>query len=530
MGDAAQELLKRAAQAYADDDMDQARDSFEAAFQLLDEADHRRAAARVASALASLQGGIFGNEAVGRGWLERARRLLEAEGPCVEHAYVEVARLSCDRPDVDELEAAAERALEIARSFGDVDLEVRALADSVVALVSQGRLEEGFIRFDEVLARLSSGEVSNAQMVGTSLCSLLTSCDRAGDVERALESIRVAEALLLAPGAGRPRVLGTHCHLALGSVLCEVGRWEEAEAALAQVVDPARVASRIHLAQGMARLAELRIHQGRFDEAAALVEPFEDSVEVALPLARLHLVRGDVELATAVLRAALRRMIGDVLRASRVAALLVEAELVAGDREAAERAATLLRSMATAVELPQVTASAEAASARLALAGGDVVSAVGLLESACAQLGDGHHPVLAASIHIDLARAHAAAGDAAAAVAAARAGHAAASRVGASHLVDQAAATLRDLGSTPPRPGRTPDALGGLTTRELDVLAGIQRGDTNAQIGVVLYLSPKTVEHHVGRILAKLGVRTRAEAAAVAARAGAVGAPTHDMG
>jgi DNA-binding NarL/FixJ family response regulator len=45
------------------------------------------------------------------------------------------------------------------------------------------------------------------------------------------------------------------------------------------------------------------------------------------------------------------------------------------------------------------------------------------------------------------------------------------------------------------------------------------RGDTNGEIAARLFLSPKTVEHHVSRVLVKLGLRTRAEAAAVAAAA-----------
>jgi DNA-binding CsgD family transcriptional regulator len=43
---------------------------------------------------------------------------------------------------------------------------------------------------------------------------------------------------------------------------------------------------------------------------------------------------------------------------------------------------------------------------------------------------------------------------------------------------------------------------------------------TNAEIGRRLFISPKTAEHHVGRILRKLDLRSRAEAAAYAARHG----------
>jgi DNA-binding CsgD family transcriptional regulator/tetratricopeptide (TPR) repeat protein len=66
---------------------------------------------------------------------------------------------------------------------------------------------------------------------------------------------------------------------------------------------------------------------------------------------------------------------------------------------------------------------------------------------------------------------------------------------------------------------REPD-LYGLTGRELSVLRLLARGRTNAQIGTELYMSPKTASVHVTSIYRKLGVSGRAQAAAVAERAG----------
>lgn len=83
----------------------------------------------------------------------------------------------------------------------------------------------------------------------------------------------------------------------------------------------------------------------------------------------------------------------------------------------------------------------------------------------------------------------------------------------------QAARTRRLAGGeTPSEPA--PAALAALSAREREVLELVAAGRTNPEIAGELYISRKTAEHHVSNILTKLGVSTRAEAAAVAARAG----------
>ena len=68
-----------------------------------------------------------------------------------------------------------------------------------------------------------------------------------------------------------------------------------------------------------------------------------------------------------------------------------------------------------------------------------------------------------------------------------------------------------------------PAARFGLTQRERDVLGLVCDGCTNRQIAERLFISPKTAGLHVSHILAKLGVATRGEAAALVHRLGPAG-------
>jgi DNA-binding CsgD family transcriptional regulator len=62
----------------------------------------------------------------------------------------------------------------------------------------------------------------------------------------------------------------------------------------------------------------------------------------------------------------------------------------------------------------------------------------------------------------------------------------------------------------------------GLTQREVEVLAGVSAGLRNVEIAAQLYLTPKTVTHHLSAIYAKLGVTTRAEAVQAAIQLGII--------
>jgi DNA-binding NarL/FixJ family response regulator len=100
-------------------------------------------------------------------------------------------------------------------------------------------------------------------------------------------------------------------------------------------------------------------------------------------------------------------------------------------------------------------------------------------------------------------------------------------RLGSAWLVEEieslaARARLQLGGDERPAaaPAEEPEDPFGLTARERDVLALVAAGATNREIGERLHMAEKTASVHVSRILAKLDVRSRTEAAAVAVRQG----------
>ncbi|WP_046500716.1 response regulator [Streptomyces odonnellii] len=88
-------------------------------------------------------------------------------------------------------------------------------------------------------------------------------------------------------------------------------------------------------------------------------------------------------------------------------------------------------------------------------------------------------------------------------------------------MLDPATTTrlMNSLRGEESAPETGPGPLDGLSPRQHEILALIGKGLTNAQIGKRLYLSEKTVKNNISRLLAKLGVERRVQAAVLATRA-----------
>jgi ATP/maltotriose-dependent transcriptional regulator MalT len=452
-----------------------------------------------------------GRASAARGWLSRAERALD-DSRCEGHGWITVERAR----HAETLEERAERArqaLEIARTTGASDLEVFALSLLGQAEVRAGRVAEGMQLLEEAMTAASAGRVRNVHTLGEAYCNLIEACTSAGDWERAAEWCELVDEFAREHGA--LPLLGA-CRTTHADVLVARGRWPEAEAALQSALEThARFIPDMG-APTVATMAELRIRQGRLREAEQLLAGREEHPSSLRALAHLRIADGEPQVAAALLERGLSAVKDDAVGTTQLLAPLVDARLASGDLEGAAEAAARLADVARESRISLAGARAELAAARLHLAAGRAPDAAEPARRALAEFSRLAMPLDIGEARLALARALAGE-QAALAEEEARAAYDAFRELGASRAMDAAAGVLRDLGGATGARART---HGELTAREREVLELLARGMSNAQIGQTLFIAEKTAGHHVSRILTKLGVRNRAEAAAYAARDG----------
>jgi tetratricopeptide (TPR) repeat protein len=454
--DEADRALQLAGQAYERFDIEGVVTHLSAAVRELTAAGEPRRAAMACVQLGDAVANGLGNLAAGRAWFARAARLVAGEPPCVEQGWAAVAAMGCDVGDPDELLAAADLALDRARRFGDVNLEAKALADGGLALVQAGHLDAGMARLDEAMA-LACGPADDPVVASKSVCSFFTACYYAADLERADSwADLLRRRRLLGPAPADAGFLNSHCDMLQATLLCELGRWGEAEAVLTKAIAEFEAAFPVPSWHPAIGLADLRIRQGRLAEAEALLVGKDQAFEALLPAARLHLARGDHDLARAAAARGLRALGSDRLRALQLLAVSVDAELACGDLEAAAAACEDLVRRTAGLEVPALAAQAAAVQARVLAAGGEAGEAIGLLESTVDSLDARRLPWLRATLLLDLAGLRERAGDPAGATLDAKA--AAAALAPLDVVVDGAHADLlaRLAEARRPVPGRHP--------------------------------------------------------------------------
>jgi len=467
-------------------------------------------AVRVALWLAREYAEAVGNEPVSRGWLARAEGLVSSLPAGVEQGWLAATR-GLLRDDPGTARDDAETALDVARVSDDPDLEATALALLGLAKIAAGDVVDGMTRLDEAMVVCTAGEVDDPMVFGDVCCLVTRAAEEVGDTSRLTRWNEIV--LRFMQRTGHPPLLefcGTCCaeiSLAAGDIASAEGWLTKTLRELDQDGHRSRC---VHPA---AKLAELRLLQGRVEDAGRLLAGFEDRPDALRATAAVRLASGDPAVAAALLYRRLRQ-VGQGLLAVPLLALLVEVQLAQGDPDQAMVTAARLDDVAKATKWPRATAAADLAGGRASAASGDVASAKQRLEAAIAAYDELGMPLDAARARLTLAETLRAS-EREVAVHEAGVALAVFDDAGAVGMADRAAALLRDLGG----PARTgPKAVGLLSRRETEVLTLLAEGLTNAEIAARLFISTKTAEHHVSSILMKLHLRGRAEATAFALR------------
>jgi ATP/maltotriose-dependent transcriptional regulator MalT len=490
-------------------DLDRAIELRSSAYAMFVDTDRPAPAVRIAAWLAREYFTVHGNMPAAGGWISRAESLLTKAGPCPEAGWLALIQ-SALAGDTDVMKRLADQAIDLGRSFGDKDLELVGLSAKGLACVYAAEVAQGMGHLDEAMAAAMGGELRSFGAFSDVYCNTLLACDRAGDFERAEQWCRIVMEMAQRKDA---KPLFPFCHVTYGAILTATGRWAEAEEELDLALRLFSVGHRGMRVIALSRLADLRIRQGRVEEAALLLEGYEEHPLAIRAASRLHLAGGRPSLASGLLRRRLEFVGVHSALAAPLLSMLVEAQLAIGNTSSATDSAHHLAELARTTGQRSVIADSELALGAASLAAGDP-DALLHLDRAAELYAALEQPLEAGRARALAARARNA-DEHDLAVADVRSAMATFEGLGARRDFDAAAEQLRSMGVAA-APG--PRGFGSLTRREDEVLRLMAAGLSNGELADRLFISSRTVEHHVSNVLHKLGLRTRAEAAAYVAR------------
>jgi DNA-binding CsgD family transcriptional regulator/tetratricopeptide (TPR) repeat protein len=483
----------------------------------------------------------LGRDDEGMAVLEHAASLLPPDDRSRAGAQVHtsLARTLLRLEQIKRSGVLARRAIDAAEAVGALEPKLEAQLVLAHAMVYGGDQEAGLR-----LMREAGEESRRAGLPWIATRAFVNLSDMQLMLGRYEDAVHTAdEGMPMIEQAGFERTIGLFLRGNKGEALMRSGRWQEAMAILAPGAD----APGVYAGTMLLLRAELNMLSGRRNEAQLELREARRhlrrsaSSQFALPLAGVEAEfarsGGDLDGAREICERVLARTdIGEEQRykwpvLSLAARIEAERALTAGDREDARIRMAALR--AEAESMASTTAADRGHQALLAaeharMAREGEVAAWSGAVSACRDMNEPYPLAYALLRH---AEALAADRDPGAASAAAREALGLTRDMGAAPLAGEIEALARrarlrvedDAGThETSREDGVPDELAqfGLTAREAEVLSLVADGCSNGQIAERLFITRKTASVHVSNILAKLGVGTRVEAAAMAHRMG----------
>ncbi len=446
-----------------------------------------------------------GESSVASGWTGRGERLLaDLDDDVVENGY-----LRCPRILVavfgGEFETALRLAVEVVDyglRFGSSDLTAFGLCTQGRLALYSGRLAEGLRLLDEAMVAVATGEISPV-FAGHIYCTLIEGCQEISDYGRVAEWTAALHAwcetqpdLVLFTG---------QCAVHRGQIMRLRGAWAEAIEEFDRALERYLLTGTPAAAGlAMAERGDVQRLVGDLDAAEASYALASEYGHEAQPgLALLWLARGRADAALSAVRRLLSEPRDPVHRAQLFPGA-IEVLVASGEPEEAERLAEELFRFATETRCAAPRAMAEYASACVLVARDEPAQALPRLRQAI-QLWS------ALEARYEVARCRALVGRALQLL-----GDAESARIEVGAARDE----CRVIGARPLDEELTtllePQALGGLTVREVEVLRLVAAGRSNPEIAAELVLSQKTVARHLSNIFAKLDVGSRTAAAAYA--------------
>ena len=195
------------------------------------------------------------------------------------------------------------------------------------------------------MAGVIGGEYGDPLTAAQMSCMTMVVCGSCFDLERATQWVQSLQGFIERYGCP---FLYAECRTYYGRVLFENGDWAAAETLLVEAISMSQGVFQAPHAFASGTLAELRLAQGRVEDAARVLRGVEGRTEAAAAVASVRLQQGEPSAAAAVLRRRLAATSPNRLDVAAVIELLGEAEIALSDSSAAVERGRALIALGTA--------------------------------------------------------------------------------------------------------------------------------------------------------------------------------------